>query len=252
MPWFKVDDKLHSHVKAARAGLEAMGLWTIAGSWSMDQLTDGFVPDYIAARLHPKAKRLAAALVKAGLWDEAEKDGDTGWQFHDWDEYQPTRDETEAKREYERDKKRAQRAKGQASTSRGDNGRFTSVSPRDNHGDSPRDSRGESPATRPDPTRPKSATHSSAADAARFGEFWLLYPKKVAKGQAEKAWKAAVKKTDAGTILGALRSQLPDMAMHLRVDGDFRPNPATWLNGERWADERPPASKAARGIPEGW
>jgi len=111
MPWFKVDDKLHSHVKAARAGLEAMGLWTIAGSWSMDQLTDGFVPDYIAARLHPKAKRLAAALVKAGLWDEAEKDGDTGWQFHDWDEYQPTRDETEAKREAERERKRAWRAK---------------------------------------------------------------------------------------------------------------------------------------------
>lgn len=26
MPWFKVDDKIHSHPKARRAGLAAMGL----------------------------------------------------------------------------------------------------------------------------------------------------------------------------------------------------------------------------------
>lgn len=167
MPWFKVDDKLHSHVKAARAGLEAMGLWTIAGSWSMDQLTDGFVPDYIAARLHPKAKRLAAALVKAGLWDEAEKDGDTGWQFHDWDEYQPTRDETEAKREAERERKRAWRAKSSASASRGDGGRFQAVSQRDNHGDDLGDSHRESTATRPDPTRPDPKESASALSARK-------------------------------------------------------------------------------------
>ena len=47
--WFKVDDKLHDHRKARKAGKAAMGVWVLAGSWSMDNETDGFVPDDTAA-----------------------------------------------------------------------------------------------------------------------------------------------------------------------------------------------------------
>ena len=104
MPWFMVDDKLHSHRKAVRAGVGPMGLWVLAGSWSADHLEDGFVPSYVAERIDQDADTHAAELVKAGLWTAAEKNGDEGWQFHDWDEFQPTREAVEAKREAARER----------------------------------------------------------------------------------------------------------------------------------------------------
>ena len=122
MPWFMVDDKLHSHKKRLRAGIEAMGLWVVAGSWSADQLADGFVPDYVARGLDPKAERHAASLVSAGLWEIAEKDGERGWQFHEWAQRQPLRIEVEAKRAAATEKKRRQRrnAEGQFDPSPGE------------------------------------------------------------------------------------------------------------------------------------
>jgi hypothetical protein len=87
MPFFHVDDGFHGHKKLARLGIEdfhAIALWTVAGSWSSDNLEDGFVPDYIAARMHPDYKEFANALVRVGLWEVAEKGGEAGWQFHDW------------------------------------------------------------------------------------------------------------------------------------------------------------------------
>lgn len=149
MAWFKVDDKVHSHKKAARAGVAAMGLWTVAGSWCADHLTDGFVPDYIAERLAPgQADDLAVLLVHAGLWESDVHDGDDGWRFRDWCDYQPTRDDVEQKRERERDKKRQQRrdADGQYMSPR--------ESPRDKAG-TPQGSPEAVPPSRPDPSRTK-------------------------------------------------------------------------------------------------
>lgn len=117
MVWFKVDDKLHDHPKAWRAGVAAMGLWTLAGSWASDQLTDGFVPQHIAQRWGPDVPDMAARLVDAGLWFEDERDGLTGWSFHDWNApgMQPTRADVMARREADRVKKQTQRSKGNVS-----------------------------------------------------------------------------------------------------------------------------------------
>lgn len=89
MPYFHVDDGFHGHKKVARLGIEdfaALALWTVAGSWTSDNLEDGFVPDYIAAKMHPDYKEFATALVRVGLWEIAEKGGEAGWQFHDWND----------------------------------------------------------------------------------------------------------------------------------------------------------------------
>lgn len=99
MTWFKVDDKLHSHAKAVRAGVDAIGLWVLCGSWAMDQHSDGFVPDYVALRIDPKARRRADKLVASGLWVATERNGDKGWLFHDWEEYQPSAEDVMAKRQ---------------------------------------------------------------------------------------------------------------------------------------------------------
>lgn len=93
MPWFKVDDALALHMKAITAGNAALGLWVRAGSWSMQQLTDGFIPNQIVAALGATTAD-AAALVSARLWDAAPG----GFQFHDWAEYQPTREQVLAER----------------------------------------------------------------------------------------------------------------------------------------------------------
>lgn len=88
MPWFKVDDKLHDHRKARRAGKAAMGVWVLAGSWAMDNLSDGFVPEDVLLRWGTRSD--AAKLVAAGLWDTAVREGEEGWRFHDWERFQPS------------------------------------------------------------------------------------------------------------------------------------------------------------------
>lgn len=79
MAWFQVDDQLAMHRKACEAGNAAMGLWVRAGSWSMANLTEGFVPKSAAKTLGTAGQ--AKALVAAGLWVEI----DGGYQFHEWD-----------------------------------------------------------------------------------------------------------------------------------------------------------------------
>jgi hypothetical protein len=105
MTWFKVDDTLHSHKKAMRAGTEAMGLWVLAGSWAADQLTDGWVPEYAILRWSSNPHEVAAKLVSAGLWVPGEFDGDSGWWFHGWRDWQPTREEVTARRKADADRR---------------------------------------------------------------------------------------------------------------------------------------------------
>lgn len=83
MPWFPVDDAFHGHPKARKAGFEAIGLWTICGSYCMAYLTDGFVSESWV-REKPRGTTLAKRLVAAGLWTRGENDGEPGFWFHDW------------------------------------------------------------------------------------------------------------------------------------------------------------------------
>ena len=59
-----------------------------------------------------------------------------------------------------------------------------------------------------------------------FDTFWLLYPKKIAKADAVKAWKQVLKKKTADEMIALTRayseSKLPDMT--------YIPYPASWLN----------------------
>ncbi|MFI9405299.1 hypothetical protein [Nocardia sp. NPDC052316] len=92
MPWFQVDDQLGFHPKAVAAGNAAMGLWVRAGSWSMQQLTEGFVPAAIVRGLGSAAQ--AKKLVESGLWMPV----DGGYRFHDWGERQMSKAEIEDRR----------------------------------------------------------------------------------------------------------------------------------------------------------
>jgi hypothetical protein len=84
---------------------------------------------------------------------------------------------------------------------------------------------------------------------ADFDDFYAAYPKKVGKGAALKAWKAATKKATVSDITAGLKAYLPIWAT---TDPQFIPNPATWLNQERWADEVRPTKPAATGDEPYW
>jgi hypothetical protein len=70
MPWFKIDDKAHSHPKWLKAGNAALGLFVRAGSYSAQHLTEGIISAEIA-QLYGTAPQ-AAKLVKVGLWHQAQ------------------------------------------------------------------------------------------------------------------------------------------------------------------------------------
>jgi hypothetical protein len=111
VPWFKVDDQLHDHRKARVAGAHAMGMWVLAGSWCGANPNDGFIPESVVVRWEPRAyRKLARALVDAGLWHVDELNGEHGWRFHDWADFQPTRAEIDAERAAARDRMRTRRA----------------------------------------------------------------------------------------------------------------------------------------------
>ena len=69
-----------------------------------------------------------------------------------------------------------------------------------------------------------------------FSCFWSKYPKRVGKGEAFRSWKRQGLETKATPILEAIEHQ---RAFLEREDSKFCPNPATWLNQNRWDDEPP-------------
>ncbi len=131
IPWFNVDDGFANSKPVLRIPRRyrcaAIGLWTLAGSWSAKELTDGFIPDE-ALEEFASTTAMAGMLVKAGLWTKVED----GWQFEGWSKWQKTKEKVLAYREREAEKKRGQRSSpktaGSESVSPGDSlGTETSV-----------------------------------------------------------------------------------------------------------------------------
>lgn len=109
MTWFKVDDKFHDHRKPRQAGKAAIGVWVLAGSWAADNLTDGFIPESILSRWGNRKD--AERLVTAELWEPARRNGEQGWQFHHWDDYQPVKKLVEEQRKANAERLRKWREK---------------------------------------------------------------------------------------------------------------------------------------------
>ena len=72
-----------------------------------------------------------------------------------------------------------------------------------------------------------------SAGSAEFENFWLVYPRKINRAVALKAFEKATRKTEADLIITAVRGY------KFADDEQFIPHPATWLNQERWIDGTP-------------
>jgi hypothetical protein len=103
--WFRVDDSFPTHPKVVKIPRkirpQALALWLTAGCYSAHYLTDGFVSAEDVEEFgfsRPVAQALVEARLRPdepGLWLPV----DGGYQFHDWQTYQPTRAKVEAERE---------------------------------------------------------------------------------------------------------------------------------------------------------
>lgn len=89
-------------------------------------------------------------------------------------------------------------------------------------------------------TDEESAGHSTtpvSKNEERFNRFWEVYPKKVGKGAARKSWdKCRPSEELTARMIAAVRQQAQSDQWR-RDGGQYIPNPATWLNQERWEDE---------------
>lgn len=92
---------------------------------------------------------------------------------------------------------------------------------------------------------------SSALDG--FDRFWSLYPRKVSKGHARKAWEKLKPNTGlADRIVAAVEDQKTwprGNGLNKAHDADGNggnPHPATWLRGERWEDKAPAGHRESK------
>ena len=94
--WMKIDDGLHAHRKTRavtkshpdkRRDAAPMGLWVLAGSWAALHRTDGWVPADELDRWDEDYEALVVRLVDAGYWWPADRDGEPGYGFTDWHDY---------------------------------------------------------------------------------------------------------------------------------------------------------------------
>ncbi len=248
MSWFKVDDHFHSHPKVVDLPLEAAGLWVMAGSWSMDQLTDGFVPRGQVRRLGGD-DAMSLALIEAGLWIEASG----GFQFHEWDRRQKSKDQVlnqraswaarqKKSRAYRMDESEVESRTESREESRSDSQRESRVS----HREEGIRNREEGSKEEGQEGTELILVSDVPAPQSRFDEFWAAYPRKVKKPDAQKAWAKALKKAPAVVIIARAAAYRDDP----NREDQYTAHPATWLNADSWNDEPLPArggtSKAAQ------
>lgn len=87
--WVKLDDGFLDHPKFVNLSLAEVGLWAAGLAYANRYRTDGLLPDGWVRRVG--GSKQAKALVSAGLWREY----DTGWEIHDYLEYQRSAEQIE-------------------------------------------------------------------------------------------------------------------------------------------------------------
>lgn len=193
MSWVKLDDALPDHPKLAHLPAEYCWLFVCSICYANRYKTNGYVPDGVIDRLcggldDPIDAR--KTLVSCGLW-ELPTDHPDDFLIHDYLEYQPSKEDADAKRLSIHQKKVDAGRKRATSTNRRA-GRF--VAGQDQHSQH---------ATSPVPVPvPKEKDKYST----EFEEFWSEYPER--KGGKWEAWVKYGKRleqgaTDASLLLAA-------------------------------------------------
>lgn len=104
-----------------------------------------------------------------------------------------------------------------------------------------------------DPPKAPQGAGAEIWDPEAWRRFWALYPKKVDKAKAIRAWnRLKADRKLMGIMSAALKAQMATEEWR-RDNGRAIPYPSTWLNNRRWEDETgiPPAAAAEPPREEG-
>lgn len=245
--WFKVDDNLPTSGKvlsiprAEGRRVAALGLWTLAGAWSAKQEKDGLIPGYMVEELGA-AQAQADDLVAAGMWLAV----DEGYQFHNWEEYQPTRDELAERREATRQRVAASRARRRAER---ENTEVTNSVSNPVSNDDVRDGNNVTdalvtplynpPEPEPEPETSNDVPKTKSLEPL-FERAYQAWPKKTERKRSAEKFKAKAK-LFADPV--ELVEHIERFAASYAATTDRQHTPAlnVWLNGERWTDDLPGA-----------
>jgi len=225
-PWFRADDSLTTKVETTRIPRAirpaVIGLWVLAGTWSAKELTDGHVPAHMIDELAGTQEQ-ARALVAAGYWRAVED----GFQFVEWGPTQPLREAVlEARR------KNAEKVKGWRDRNRPSN-------PVTNDDTNPDVTPPPVPSLTHTPSQESVQAEPARAAPNEFADWWILYPRKQGKKDAEKAYAIARRTTDAKTLREGAQAYA---LLHSGDDKNFLKLPGGWLRDRRWEDEVIPPS----------
>jgi hypothetical protein len=248
MTWVKLDDQFADHPKVLAAGPLAGWLYIAGLCYCARQLTDGLIPEGVARRLAdvPNAPKHIAALVRVGLWEQAEGD----YRVHDYLDYQPGRERVLATRDARADAgSRGGKQKASNLLERGYEHGASKTLPR-THTPSRTPDRGEEEAedtlaaARPVRAAPKPKTLRDG-DAARFERWYSAYPRHEKRPDAERAWSKLLPDED---LTGRLVADVEARQLGRKWSEGYIEQPATYLNQRVWEDDIEPL-RAARAAP---
>ena len=89
-------------------------------------------------------------------------------------------------------------------------------------------------------------TDSRESELVDFERFWSLYPRKVSKADAKKAWAKIKVTADLFDLMAKALAAWTVSADWTKDGGQFIPHASTWLNGKRWEDELPAPAGASQ------
>lgn len=250
MAWIKVDQSLRDHRKLLSAAdildicpAYLMGMIISLWLWSLDNVPTGNL-DGISARTIARAAQwdgdaqsFVDALTEAGFLD---READGSLEIHNWhtwtgkllDKRQHEKDRS-ARRRSEKSAKSKQPEVDQRSTS----GRVEQTTVNQ----SSVDDTPSSPSTEEEERKPLD-------NEVGFDTFWEHYPKKVGKTYARKVWDEL--NPDAALvakIIDAVDKQ-KNSKQWAKSDGQYIPNPASWLEKGYWDNEEISENGTNKGI----
>lgn len=129
LPWVRLQTDMQENPKilellSRRGGSHTAFVYLCSLSFSGKKGTFGFIPKTALPFIHATQKD-AKALVDVGLWKPSEDPKQSGWQVHDWDVYQPSKEYVQTRKDNARNAARARWSKSpgnaqEAASSEGD------------------------------------------------------------------------------------------------------------------------------------
>jgi hypothetical protein len=240
MAWALIDDDFPNHPKVVQAGTDAAWLFVCGLCYCRKYHTGGFIPAKALASLGAGGghKRLATALVSAGLWDGAED----GFSVHDYAGFYADEDDKAMKDAVRQQKREAGRKGGlESGKSRVSNTHGAS------HGASSTGGMGWSGDL-------DHLLEEKKRDAD-FGNFWAAYPRKDGKQAARVEWVRLKPSDDEQKAIAADLERRGRSSQWLKDGGQFIPHARTYLHQRRWEDgftERPRLSERTVNVIKGF